>query len=82
MAIGCPVVCSTSSVKGLGVEPGLQLLQADSTDEWGEAVSAVFNDQNLASDLGIAAGAWHKFTTCGTRVLILWLRCSTLTGLQ
>jgi polysaccharide biosynthesis protein PslH len=68
MASGCPVVCSTSSVNGLGVEPGLQLLQANSTDEWVEAVSAVFNDQNLARELGIAAGAWaqvhHLWDAC------------------
>ena len=68
MACGRPVVCSSSPLKGLDVEPGLQLLQADSTDEWVSSISDVFDDRCRADELGIAASAWvqlnHRWNAC------------------
>jgi polysaccharide biosynthesis protein PslH len=68
MACGRPVVCSASALKGLRVEPGLQFLHANSSDEWVNSITTVFNDPNLASELGIAASAWvqihHLWDAC------------------
>ncbi|MEZ6063085.1 MAG: TIGR03087 family PEP-CTERM/XrtA system glycosyltransferase [Planctomycetaceae bacterium] len=58
MACGRPVVCSPAPLKGLGAEPGLHLLRADTSDDWVSEVSRVFEDRTLAADLGIAADAW------------------------
>ncbi|MEZ6122037.1 MAG: TIGR03087 family PEP-CTERM/XrtA system glycosyltransferase [Planctomycetaceae bacterium] len=68
MACGRPIVSSTAPLKGLDVEPGLQLLQADSVDEWVAAISSIFADRCRAEDLGIAASAWvqlnHRWDAC------------------
>ncbi len=68
MACGRPVVCSAPAVRGLRVEPGLQFLQANSADEWVNAITTIFNDPSLASELGIAAAAWvqihHLWDAC------------------
>lgn len=68
MACGCPVVCSPAPLQGLDVEPGLQLLQADTTDEWVQSISQVFEDRQRAQELGMAANAWvqmnHRWESC------------------
>lgn len=68
MACGRPIVCSSSPLKGLNVEPGLQLLQADTTDQWVSAISRVFEDPCQAEELGMAASAWvqlnHRWKAC------------------
>lgn len=68
MACGCPVICSPAPLQGLAVEPGLQLLQADTVDEWVQSVSCVFEDRRRAEELGIAATAWvemnHRWEAC------------------
>ncbi len=68
MACGRPIVCSPAPLKGLDVEPGLQLLQADTPDEWVESISRVFTDKCHAEELGMAASAWvqlnHRWKSC------------------
>ena len=55
-------------MKGLAVEHGLQLLQADTVDEWVASISSVFDDQCRAEELGMAASAWvqlnHRWESC------------------
>ena len=68
MACGRPIVCSSAPLQGLDVEPGLQLLSADSIDEWVQSIACVFEDRQRARDLGIAANAWvqmnHRWDSC------------------
>ena len=68
MACGRPVVCSSSPLKGLNVDPGLQLLKADSVDEWVGGISEIFDDRCRAEELGMAASAWvelnHRWNAC------------------
>lgn len=68
MACGRALVCSSSPLKGLAVEPGLHLLQADTVDEWVGALTTVFEDQYRAEELGMAASAWvqinHRWKAC------------------
>lgn len=68
MACGRPIVCSSEPLKGLAVEPGLQLMQADSIDEWVDSISSVFSDSCRAEELGMAASAWvqlnHRWESC------------------
>lgn len=68
MACGRPIVCSSAPLKGLQVEPGLQLLQADAPDDWIRQIENVFDDNCLAEELGMAASAWvqlnHRWNSC------------------
>lgn len=68
MACGRPTICSPAPLKGLHVEPGLQLLQADSADDWVQQISMVFNERDRAEELGMAANAWvqlnHRWAAC------------------
>lgn len=68
MACGRPVICSSAPLKGLAVEPGLQLLQADTPDEWVNNLGYVFKDSIRAEELGMAASAWvqlnHRWQAC------------------
>lgn len=68
MAAGRPVICSTPPLKGLAVESGLQLLNADTVDEWVNQISSVFDDPIRADELGMAASAWvqlnHQWENC------------------
>lgn len=68
MACGRPVVCSPSPLKGLAVEPGLHLLQADTPDEWVQQITDVFTNRCRADELGLAASAWvqlnHRWNAC------------------
>lgn len=68
MACGRPIVCSIEPMKGLAVEDGLQLLQADTVDEWVTSISSIFDDQCRAEELGMAASAWvqlnHRWERC------------------
>lgn len=68
MACGRPIVCSTEPLKGLAIEPGLQLLNADTTEEWVDQISKVFDDRCRADELGLAASAWvqlnHRWEAC------------------
>ena len=68
MACGRPIVCSSEPLKGLAVEPGLQLMQADSINEWVDCISSVFSDSCRAEELGMAASAWvqlnHRWESC------------------
>ncbi|MEQ9406076.1 MAG: TIGR03087 family PEP-CTERM/XrtA system glycosyltransferase [Fuerstiella sp.] len=68
MACGRPIVCSSAPLQGLDVEPGLQLLQADSADEWVDQIGRVFDDRCRAEELGLAASAWvqinHRWNAC------------------
>jgi len=68
MACARPVVCSPAPLQGLAVEPGLQLLSAESADEWFDSVSNMFEDAGRAEELGVAANAWvqtnHRWDTC------------------
>ncbi len=68
MACGCPIVCSPSPLQGLAVEPGLQLLSAESADEWVQQVTCLFEDRSRAQELGMAANAWvqmnHRWDVC------------------
>ncbi|MEZ6132853.1 MAG: TIGR03087 family PEP-CTERM/XrtA system glycosyltransferase [Planctomycetaceae bacterium] len=68
MACGRPTVCSPAPLKGLQVESGLHLLQADSIDEWVSHITTVFEDRCRAEELGMAASAWvqlnHRWKTC------------------
>lgn len=68
MACGRTLVCSSSPLKGLAVEPGLHLLQADTIQEWVDALTTVFDDAIRAEELGMAASAWvqinHRWKSC------------------
>ena len=68
MATGRPVISSSAPLKGLDVENGLQLLSADTTDEWVQQISSVFDDRFKADELGMAASAWvqlnHQWENC------------------
>lgn len=68
MACGRALVCSSSPLKGLAVEPGLHLLQADTVAEWVDALTTVFEDKYRTEELGMAASAWvqinHRWKAC------------------
>lgn len=68
MACGRPLVCSSSPLKGLAVEPGLHLLQADTVKEWVDNLTTVFEDNIRSEELGMAASAWvqinHRWKAC------------------
>jgi glycosyltransferase involved in cell wall biosynthesis len=68
MACGRPVVCSPAPLKGLQVEPGLQLMKAESVDGWVRSISSIFEDRCRAEELGMAANAWvqlnHRWDSC------------------
>ena len=68
MACGRPVICSPAPLKGLKVEPGLQLLQAESPEEWVSGIASVFDDPVRSEELGMAASAWvqlnHRWASC------------------
>ena len=68
MACGRALVCSPSPLKGLAVEPGLHLLKADTTQEWIDSLTTVFDDVHRAEELGMAASAWvqinHRWKAC------------------
>lgn len=68
MACGRALVCSSSPLKGLAVEPGLHLLQADTVQEWVDALTTVFEDKYRTEELGMAASAWvqinHRWKAC------------------
>lgn len=68
MACGRALVCSSSPLKGLAVEPGLHLLQADTVEEWVDALTTVFDDSCRSEELGMAASAWvqinHRWKAC------------------
>lgn len=68
MACGRPTICSPAPLKGLHVEPGLQLLQADSVDDWVQQITMVFSERDRAEELGMAASAWvqlnHRWAAC------------------
>ncbi len=68
MACGRPIVCSPEPLKGLSVEPGLQLLEANNVGEWVTHISRVFSDSCQAQELGMAASAWvhlnHRWASC------------------
>ena len=68
MACGRPVICSPAPLKGLAVEPGLHVLQADSVDEWLFAISRIFDDRCLREELGMAGSAFvqlhHSWDHC------------------
>ena len=78
MACGRPIVCSSAPLQGLDVESGLQLLSADAVAEWVQSVACVFEDQQRARDLGIAANAWvqmnHRWDSCLEPVYELFAR--------
>ena len=58
MATGRPIVSSSSPLQGLSVEANLQILKADTPDEWVDRISSVFEDNCRAEELGMAASAW------------------------
>lgn len=68
MACARPVICSPAPLQGLAVEPGLQLLEASTADEWFDSVATVFEDPGRAEELGVAANAWvqtnHRWDSC------------------
>lgn len=68
MACGCPVICSPAPLKGLRVEPGLHLLQAETSEGWIDQVTRVFESPELANELSAAANAWvsinHRWEAC------------------
>jgi sugar transferase (PEP-CTERM/EpsH1 system associated) len=68
MACARPVICSPAPLQGLAVEPGLQLLEAETAEEWFDSVTKVFEDSGRAEELGIAANAWvqtnHRWDLC------------------
>ena len=68
MACGRPIVCAPAPLKGLQVEPGLQLLKAETADEWVSSIGSIFDDHCRAEELGMAAGAWvqvhHRWEAC------------------
>lgn len=68
MASGRPIVCSPAPLKGLQVESGLQLLKAETVDQWVSSISSVFEDKCRAEELGMAASAWvqlnHRWRAC------------------
>lgn len=68
MACGRPVVCSPAPLKGLAVEPGLHLLEADDPDDWVRQIGDVFENRCQADELGLAASAWvqlnHRWNAC------------------
>ncbi|MCA9048222.1 MAG: TIGR03087 family PEP-CTERM/XrtA system glycosyltransferase [Planctomycetaceae bacterium] len=83
MSAGRPVVCSPAPLKGLeaaavdggstandrdSLQAGKHLLKAETTEEWVEAVTAVFEDAALAQELGTAAASWvrthHRWEQC------------------
>lgn len=68
MACGRPIVCSPAPLTGLNVESGLQLMQADTVDEWVNNITSVFEDKCRAEEFGMAASAWvqlnHRWASC------------------
>ena len=58
MACGRPIICSSAPLKGLDVESGLHLMQADTVDEWVTGIASVFEDKCRAEEYGMAASAW------------------------
>mgnify|MGYP000672239761 CR=1 FL=1 len=68
MACGRPIVCSPAPLTGLNVESGLQLMEADSIDEWVNCIASVFEDKYRAEEFGMAANAWvhlnHRWVSC------------------
>ncbi len=68
MACARPVVCSSAPLQGLAVEPGLHVLKADAPGDWQRAVGEIFEDENRAQELGLAASAWvqmhHRWDRC------------------
>lgn len=68
MACAKPVICAPAPLKGLTVEPGLHLLQAESSEQWLRCIGEVFEDPIRAEELGMAASAWvqlnHRWQAC------------------
>ena len=68
MACGRPIVCSPAPLTGLNVESGLQLMEADSVDQWISCITSVFEDKCRAEEFGMAANAWvqlnHRWGSC------------------
>ncbi len=68
LAAGKAVVASPSPVVGLGVEPGVHLLQAETPDDWTKAIGCIFDDATLRSELGLAGREFvlmhHRWETC------------------
>ncbi len=68
MSCGRPVICSPAPLQGLMAEPGLHLLKADSTNEWVETISHLFEDRTAQQELGMAGAAFvqlnHSWNHC------------------
>ncbi|WP_166820451.1 TIGR03087 family PEP-CTERM/XrtA system glycosyltransferase [Thalassoroseus pseudoceratinae] len=68
LAAGKAVIGSPSPVVGLGVEPGVHLLKAETPNEWATAISRVFDDPTLREELGSAGREFvmmhHRWETC------------------
>jgi sugar transferase (PEP-CTERM/EpsH1 system associated) len=68
MACGRPVVCSPEPLKRLAIEPGVQLLQAETPQEWTDEISRLFTDADYGTQLGLAAAATvqlqHRWEAC------------------
>jgi len=79
MACARPVICSPAPLQGLAVEPGLQLLKAETAEEWLDSVTTVFEDTGRAEELGVAANAWvqthHRWESCLQDVCVLLQEC-------
>ena len=64
LSYGCPLVASSGSAKGLGVEMADALIAADEADAWRDAVCNLLADRNAAQALSAraraATQAWNE----------------------
>lgn len=69
LAMGKAVVASPQSLTGLGIEPGIHLLAADSPSEWREAVGRLLRDADLRRQLGQQGRRFVEAHHCWDRCL-------------
>ncbi len=55
MALGMPVISTTTGAEGIPTVNGENILLADTLDQWMDAISGLFEQPNLADSLGQAA---------------------------
>jgi glycosyltransferase involved in cell wall biosynthesis len=57
MAAGLPVVATRKGAEGLGVQPGVHALYAETAEEFGEAILRLLDDRGLAEQLSLEGAA-------------------------
>ncbi len=68
LAMSKAVIASPAALAALRTEPEIHLLKASSAQEWGQAISRLFQDQNLRQQLGKAGRQYveenHDWDSC------------------